>query len=173
MQRPIVLIGFMGTGKTTVGRLLAMRLGWPFVDLDARLSAEAGMTIPQIFQHRGEDEFRRLEGACLANALAEGQIVIATGGGAACRQDNLTLMLNRAFVVALTAPLDEIVRRTGRLSGRPLLDGASDPKQAAAALLATREPHYAQAHLRVETANRAPQAIADEILLAVNDKEPT
>lgn len=131
------------------------------------------MTIPQIFKSQGEDEFRRLESLCLADVLAQGPIVVATGGGAACREDNLKLMLQKGVVVALAATVDEILRRTGRMSGRPLLDGTPDPKQAVVSLMAAREPYYARAHFRIETANRAPQSVANEILLAVKEKEPT
>ncbi|HVY39059.1 MAG TPA: shikimate kinase [Polyangia bacterium] len=160
---PIFLVGFMGSGKTTVGRLLAARLGWAFADLDDRIVAAAGMLIPEIFAREGEPAFRRREADALRAAAAERRVVLATGGGAACRDENLTLMLGAGHVVALAVSAAEAVRRAGRTSGRPLLDGAADPGAAAAALLAAREPFYAQAHLRVETDGRAPAQVADEI----------
>ena len=82
--------------------------------------------------------------------------MLATGGGAACREPNLTMMLAAGRVVALSAPPEEVLRRTGRLSGRPLLDGAADPLQAARDLLRTREPFYARAHIRVDTVDKGP-----------------
>jgi len=160
---PIFLVGFMGSGKTTVGRLLAARLGWAFADLDDRVVRAAGMPIPEIFAREGEPAFRRRETDALRLAAAERRVVLATGGGAACRDENLALMLGAGQVVALAVSPGEAVRRAGRTSGRPLLDGAADPGAAAAALLAAREPFYAQAHLRVETDGRSPAQIADEI----------
>jgi shikimate kinase len=160
-----VLIGFMGTGKTTVGKLLAGRLGRRFVDLDRAIEAEAGAPIAELFRTEGEPAFRAREAEALRRALgASESLVIATGGGAACREENLQAMLDRGIVVNLTAPAAELVARTGRHSGRPLLDGAADPVAAAAALLAQREPFYARAHVRVDTSGKNVDEVADEIL---------
>ena len=160
---PIFLIGFMGSGKTTVGRLLADRLGWFFADLDERVVRVAGMSIPEIFAREGEAGFRRRETEALRLAAAERRVVLATGGGAACRDENLTLMLDAGHVAALGVSPGEAVRRAGAASGRPLLDGAADPVAAAAALLAARQPFYARAHWRVETDGRPAAQVADEI----------
>ena len=160
---PIFLIGFMGSGKTTVGRLLAHRLGWTFADLDERVARAAGMSIPEIFAREGEPAFRRRETEALRLAAAERRVVLATGGGAACRDENLMLMLNAGHVAGLAVSPPEAVRRAGALSGRPLLDGAADPVAAAATLLAARQPFYARAHWRVETEGRSPAEVAQEI----------
>jgi shikimate kinase len=165
-QRPLVLIGFMATGKSTVGRLCAQRLRRPFLDLDKVIEETAGMTVAEIFKRQGEPGFRRLESEALSRALATPGAVIATGGGAACREENLTLMLSRGFVVALSAPPGEVLKRVGGRSGRPLLDGADDPLSAAAQLLDQREPFYARAHARVETVGRSAATVADEVLAA-------
>ncbi|MFL5306886.1 MAG: shikimate kinase [Polyangia bacterium] len=160
---PIFLVGFMGSGKTTVGRLLAARLGWAFADLDDRIVRGAGMPIAEIFAREGEPAFRQRETEALRSAAAERRTVLATGGGAACREENLALMLGAGRVVALAVSAGEAVRRAGRTSGRPLLDGAADPAAAAADLLAAREPFYARAHLSVDTDGRAPAEIAKEL----------
>lgn len=165
-QRPIVLIGFMATGKSTVGRLCAQRLGRPFLDLDRVIEETARMTVARIFQTQGEPAFRRLEAEALARALDTRGAVIATGGGAACREENLTLMLSRGFVVTLSAPPSEVLKRVGARSGRPLLDGSDDPMTAAAKLLSEREPFYARAHARVDTVGRPASAVADDVLAA-------
>jgi shikimate kinase len=162
-----VIIGFMGTGKTTVGRLLAGRLGRRFVDLDDAIGERAGRSIAEIFRQGGEEAFRKLEQEALRQALAEGELVLATGGGAACREPNLSMMLAAGRVVALSAPPEEVLRRTGRRSGRPLLDGAPDPLTAARDLLSEREPFYARAHIRVDTVNKRPEEVVAEVLEAL------
>ncbi len=164
---PIFLVGFMGSGKSTVGRLLAGRLGWSFADLDERIARAAGMPIPEIFAREGEPAFRRRETEALRAAAAERRTVLATGGGAACRDENLTLMLGAGHVAALAVSPAEAVRRAGAVSGRPLLDGAADPVEAAAGLLAARQPFYARAHWRIETEGRAPADVAAEIAALV------
>jgi shikimate kinase len=97
-------------------------------------------------------------------------VVLATGGGAACREENLQAMLAGGYVVALSAPPAEVLKRTGGASGRPLLDAAADPLAEAARLLSAREPFYARAHLRVDTVGKAPQAVAAEIVAAVRQE---
>jgi shikimate kinase len=99
--------------------------------------------------------------------LGEDDVVISTGGGAACREPNISMMLDRGHVVALWASPEEVIRRTGAHSGRPLLDGAKDPLTAARDLLAAREPFYRRAHLRIETEGKRPEQIADEIVVAL------
>jgi shikimate kinase len=167
---PIVLIGFMATGKTTVGRLVAERLQRKFLDLDHLVEETAGMKIPDLFRTQGEPAFRKVESAALEQALKMDGLVLATGGGAACREDNLQAMLASAFVVALSAPPSEVLKRTGGASGRPLLDSAADPMAEAQRLLAAREPFYSRAHLRIETVGKAPQDVAAEIVTAVRQE---
>jgi shikimate kinase len=161
---PIFLIGFMGSGKTTVGGLLAERLGWSFADLDDLIVRSAGLTVAEIFAREGEPGFRRRETEAVRTAAASRQSVVATGGGAACREENLTLMLAAGRVVALVVSAAEAVRRTGSRSGRPLLDDSADPLGAATALLSARQPFYARAHLQVETDGRTPDEAVNEIL---------
>jgi shikimate kinase len=167
---PIVLIGFMATGKTTVGRIVAEHLHRTFLDLDQLIEERAGMKIPELFRSRGEPAFRQVEAEALAAALTRDLVVLATGGGAACREDNLQAMLGAGYVVALSAPPSEVLKRTGGASGRPLLDGAADPMAEAQRLLAAREPFYARAHLRVDTVGKAPPEVAAEIVAAVRQE---
>jgi shikimate kinase len=161
---PIFLVGFMATGKTTVGRILAARLGWRLVDLDDVIAREAGRTVPEIFEAEGEAGFRAREARALAAASAERRAVVATGGGAACREDNLRTMLGAGRVVALAITPEEAVRRARGGAGRPLLAGQADPVASAAALLVARAPYYARAHLSVDTVGRLPQEVARDVL---------
>ena len=161
---PIFLIGFMGSGKTTVGRVLAERLGWSFADLDELIVRSAGLSVAEIFAREGEEGFRRRETEAVRTAAAGQRSVVATGGGAACRDDNLALMLGSGRVVALAVSAAEAVRRTGSRSGRPLLDGSVDPLAAATALLSARQAFYARAHLQVETDGRTPDQAVGAII---------
>jgi shikimate kinase len=165
-----VLIGFMATGKTTVGKLVADRLKRTFVDLDQMVEDRADMKIADLFRSGGEPAFRKVEAEALKAALKVDGIVLATGGGAACREDNLQAMLATSYVVALSAPPAEVLKRTGGPSGRPLLDGAADPLAEAQRLLEAREPFYARAHLRVDTVGKTPSDVAAEIVAAVRQE---
>lgn len=160
----IFLIGFMGSGKTTVGRLLAEGLGWSFADLDDLIVRAAGASVPEIFAREGEEGFRRRETEALRAAAAGRRQVVATGGGAACREENLALMLASGRVVALDVSAAEAIRRTGGRSGRPLLDGSAEPVAVATALLERRQTFYARAHLRVETDGRTAREAAVAVL---------
>jgi shikimate kinase len=161
---PIFLVGFMASGKTTVGRLVASAMGWAFADIDDLVSQTAGLSVAEIFAAEGEEGFRRRESEAIRDAAARRRAVIATGGGAACREENLDLMLKGGRVVALAVSAEEAVARAGTRSGRPLLDGRADPLASARALLSVRAPFYARAHLRVETDGRASSEVAAEIL---------
>ncbi len=155
----IYLTGFMGCGKSTVGPLLARRLGYTFLDLDALIERRAGRSIPEIFATGGEALFRMLERDALRQTAALEAYVIATGGGALVSDDNLAWALRNGRVVYLQVSVDELVRRlTPEAVGRPLLqDRQGHPlkgvalRQRIAAMLARREPWYRQAHHVVAT----------------------
>jgi len=161
---PIFLVGFMASGKTTVGKLIASRIGWAFADIDDLVTKAAGLSVAQIFEAEGEEGFRRRESDAIREAASRTRAVIATGGGAACREENLALMLTAGRVVALGVSAEEAVARAGTDSGRPLLDGKADSLAIARALLNVRASFYARAHLRLDTEGRASNDIAGEIL---------
>jgi shikimate kinase len=163
---PIFLIGFMASGKTTVGRLLAERLDWAFVDLDKVIEDAAGKTVPEIFAAEGEAGFRKRETEALREVAKRRKTVVATGGGAPCSEENLDVMLAEARVLWLDVTAEEAVRRAGKASGRPLLDGAVDPVAAARALLDARRPYYQRAHAGVETMDYSPNEIVNQLLHA-------
>lgn len=156
--RNIVLTGFMGTGKTTIGQLVANRLGRHFVDLDAVIVQEQGQPIPEIFAEHGEPYFRQLE-ADVVRRFAEPQsLVVSTGGGALIADVNRQTMLEQAFVVCLTADAEVIEARLTRESDqRPLADHWRE-------LLAQRQPIYALIPHQVDTSHRSPDEIAEEII---------
>lgn len=158
----IVLTGFMGTGKTTVGHLLAERLGLPFHDVDARVEAREGCSVAEIFSRHGEPYFRQCEREELARALAEGGVV-ATGGGAIADPENLRQMRMAGPVLCLTASVDEIVARTAGSPERPLLQ-ADDVRQRIVQLLEQRAQAYAQADAWIDTTGKSPEEVVDEIL---------
>lgn len=157
---PIVLVGPMGAGKTTLGRALAARLARTFVDLDACIEAEAGQVVAAIFAQEGEAGFRRREAQALAAALETAETVIATGGGAVLDAGNRAAMRAKATVVYLTvAPALQLERLRDDRS-RPLLEGA-DPATRLAQLQAQREPLYREAaHLLFDAGTLAPDAAA-------------
>jgi len=162
LHHNIVLIGMMGTGKSTVGSLLAAKTGKTFVDLDQRIVREAGRSIPDIFAAEGEAYFRDLESAALRNTLQEQGIVLATGGGAVLREANRLAMRGGGLVVALQATADEILARVGEDPNRPLLAGGA--KERITALLEERKELYAFAHLTVDTSGKSADQVAAEIL---------
>jgi shikimate kinase len=162
--RPIFLIGFMGTGKSTVGPLLAAQLERPFVDADARIERAAGATIAEQFaQSGGEAAFRAREAEVIRALCDEGAQVIAAGGGAPAHGDNLSRMLDAGVVIALTATPEQILARVGDLSSRPLLARASDPRAEVERLLAARAPAYARAHLTIATDDKPPSQVVARI----------
>lgn len=172
IDRPVVLVGMMGVGKSSVGRKLATLLGWPFVDADEAIEAAAGMTIPEIFETHGEAYFRDGERRVIARLIKEAAAaerargVIATGGGAFCNAETRALILDKAIAVWLDSDVDTLVERTGRKDNRPLLrDG--DPREILARLRDERRPAYSQAPIHVMSTNgphgRAVHAALREI----------
>lgn len=155
-ERPIVLVGLMGVGKTTVGRRLAAQLGVSFADADKAIEEAAQLSISEIFDAFGEAYFRDGEKRVISRLLAAGTGVVATGGGAFCQEDTRRLLLEQARVVWLDCDIDTLVERTGRRDNRPLLRGA-DRREVLTRLAAERRPLYAQAHLHVH-AHGGPHA---------------
>lgn len=147
----IVLIGFMGTGKTTIGKIASERLGLEFVDTDDLIVEQAGEPIPQIFERLGEDGFRELETSVLRGLAGQGGRIIATGGGIITRPENIVLLGKLGFVVWLSATVETIFERVSLNRDRPLLY-TDDPLQTITEMLAAREELYREAaDLTVET----------------------
>jgi len=148
----IVLTGFMGTGKTAVGREVARQMGLPFVDMDAEIKARAGKSIPSIFAEDGEAVFRQMEAALCEELSTRSGLVIATGGGALVDPANRALMVGSGAVVCLTCDVDELLRRVDRGSNpdRPLLD-VTDPRTEVERLLAVRRKAYEAIPWQVDT----------------------
>lgn len=138
---PIILVGMMGAGKTTIGRQLAHALDRQFLDLDHEMEARCGVRIALIFDIEGEAGFRRRETALLDECSQYRGMVLATGGGAVLAPENRDVLKERGVVVYLRAGVDELFRRVARDRSRPMLK-ASDPRQRIADLLAQREPLY-------------------------------
>lgn len=159
----VVLTGLMGSGKTTVGRLLAARLGWRFVDLDQLVAKAMGMSVTSIFRSLGEPVFRDLESAALRASLRGEGLVIASGGGVVLRADNRARMRRAAQVVYLKLPAQAAFKRLGHKGRavRPLL-GSQGAAAKLSALLKQRRAYYEQAGIRVSALGR-PQAVAERI----------
>ena len=154
----VVLVGFMGSGKTSVGRALAARLGFRFVDLDARIEEAAGQRVAEIFREKGEPAFRELERSAAAEALREERVVIAAGGGAFADPATRDILRQGTFSVYLACDLDTILERVPKDGSRPLAGN----RETMQALLSARESSYRQADLTLDASRRSPDAIAEE-----------
>ncbi|MGE9269011.1 MAG: shikimate kinase [Verrucomicrobiales bacterium] len=151
VQKNLILIGFMGSGKSTIGHALSKALGYPHLDTDELIVREAGLSIPEIFERHGEEHFRELETATLRGLRGKTHQIISTGGGIIGRPENRALLQELGYVVWLSARPEEILQRTSRNSNRPLLQ-TENPLETIHTLLSARLPHYEKtAHLKVET----------------------
>lgn len=153
LTRPIVLIGMMGAGKSSVGKALAEHLAVPFFDADAEIEASAGCSVAQIFEDYGEPEFRRMERQVIARLLDNGACVLSPGGGAFMNDETRARIKKAAFSVWIKVDRDLLLRRVLRHNTRPLFK-TGDPIEIMARLLADREPVYAQADLTVKCDDR-------------------
>lgn len=160
----IILIGPMGSGKSTIGRLLSKRLGMTFVDSDREIEARSGADIPWIFDLEGEAGFRERETAVLADLVEQGSQVIATGGGAVIRPENRDLLKTGGQVVYLQTSVEQQLARTAKDRNRPLLQGP-DPEGTLRRLASERRPFYEQtAHLTIDTNGLSPRAVVRDII---------
>ena len=160
----VALIGFMGAGKTSVGRLVAESLGFEFLDTDELIQSRTGRTIADIFAKEGESAFRALEKQMVQELSAREKTVISTGGGLPTNADNLKALKSYALVVCLWASPEKIWERVRNQSHRPLLHGA-DPQKKIRELLAVREPFYKQADVLINTDLRSVREATQQIVL--------
>lgn len=161
--RNIVLIGLMGAGKTTVGRRLAQRIGWPLIDTDHEIQQRSGATIPTIFELEGEEGFRRREAKVIEEVMAHGGQVVTTGGGAAVQPGNQPV-LSRGYVIYLEAEPQHLWHRLKTDQNRPLLTQSDDPRQTLEALHRARAPIYrALANLVVQAARGSVSQVVHQI----------
>ncbi|MBN9309638.1 shikimate kinase [Devosia sp.] len=165
-HRPIVLIGMMGAGKTTVGRRLAARLGRHFVDSDEEVEKAAGMTIEDIFRTHGEADFRAGEVKVIARLLKDDNIVLGTGGGAFINPETRALVKSSAVSVWIKADFELLFQRVSRRSNRPLLKTAN-PRETLQKLIDVRYPVYAEADVTVVSRDVPQDQVASEVIDAV------
>jgi shikimate kinase len=168
--RSVVLVGMMGSGKSSIGRRLAARLTVPFVDADAEIEAAAGMTIAEIFEKHGEPYFRAGEARVIARLLEHGPQVLATGGGAFMNENTRAAIRQKGLSVWLKADFDVLMRRVKRRStaDRPMLQG--DPAQRVRELMDARYPVYAEADVTVISRDVPHDTIVNEIVAALAER---
>ncbi len=177
IRRNIILIGFSFTGKSTVGKMVAERLGWKFVDLDQEIARKAGKTVPEIFAGEGEASFRLREGQSVKECLAKERQVVATGGGAVISEENRNLMKRSGLVVCLEARPETIyerllkdVKESPSPEDRPLLAG-NDPLARITAMKEQRRPFYQIAHLTVNTDGLSVTEVAASVIKGWEDRK--
>ncbi|MFZ4746243.1 MAG: shikimate kinase [Sphingomonas sp.] len=163
INKPIVLVGLMGVGKTTIGRRLARRLDMPFVDADHEIEAAAGMTVSEIFDRFGEAHFRDGERRVIARLIDGTPRIIATGGGAFMNADTRTLILSQATAIWLDTDVDTLAQRVGRRNDRPLLAGR-DARTVLRELAAVRNPIYALAPIHIMSHPAPHEETVDAIM---------
>jgi len=167
----IILTGFMGTGKSVVGRLVADALGLEWVDTDELVERGAGVAISVIFEREGEERFRELESEALRDALSTSGRVVSTGGGVLLREENRAMMQAAGPIICLTANPDAILERTGSDQSRPLLR-CDDPQEAIRNLMSEREQLYAQADYHLDTSSLTVRQVVEKVADIVRD-DPT
>ncbi len=165
----VLLVGFMGAGKSSVGRLLARRLGRCFVETDDMITAREGRSIPEIFADKGEAYFRELEAEAVRLLRDKRGDVIATGGGLPCRDGRMDQLKAIGTVIWLAAEFDTLFERAQRIGGRPMLAGRS--RDDARRLYDAREPFYRQADLAIDTTRWGPDLVTAELLKRLRARE--
>ncbi|MBE3588665.1 MAG: shikimate kinase [Thermoanaerobacteraceae bacterium] len=169
-MKNIVLIGFMGTGKSTVGRRLAARLGREFVDTDEEIERVTGKTIPQLFARDGEIRFRSEEALVVKKVAARQDLVVATGGGVVLNPENVRVLRENGVLIGLTAGPEVIYQRVKRKRNRPLLNGPGDTLDRIRELLAAREKAYAVADFTVDTGRHDLEEVVKMIVEYLKEK---
>ncbi|NMT65260.1 shikimate kinase AroK [Marinobacter orientalis] len=172
LPKRIVLVGPMGAGKSTIGRMLARELGYRFLDSDRIIEERCGANIPWIFDVEGEDGFRQRETAMLAELSEHPQTVLATGGGAVMREENHPLLKRDATVVYLKTSIEQQVERTRRDRNRPLLQN-DDPETVLRNLFAVRDPIYTElADIVMFTDRKSPRLVVRQLVNRIHPRTP-
>jgi len=162
-MKNFVLIGFMGAGKTAVGKELAKILGMKLIDVDTEIEKSGQITINEIFSQFGEPRFREIETAMIRRIAAGENLIISTGGGAVLKQENMDTLRENGVIVCLMASPETILKRTSTSNDRPLLKG-ENPLEKINQLLTFRKPFYEKADIMIDTENKTPLQIAEEII---------
>jgi shikimate kinase len=168
-MKNIVLTGFMGTGKTAVGRELARLLNMQLIDVDTKIEEFEKMSINEIFRQLGEPRFREIETEIIKKLSESKNRIISAGGGAVLKQGNMDILSKSGIVVCLTATPETILRRTGNSNDRPLLQ-VENPLKKIKELLNFRKPFYEKADIMIDIEGKTPLQIAEEIIEKVKDK---
>ena len=165
-MKNIILIGFMGTGKTASAKALAERLNMRYVSTDAMIEEREGITISDIFLKKGESYFRDLETRVAKDLSKDSNTVIDAGGGIVLREENISALKKSGILVALTARVDKILERTKGRAHRPILN-VPDPRAKIEELLKIRAPFYAKADFKIDTTDLSTTEVIDNIILSV------
>jgi shikimate kinase len=165
----IVLTGFMGTGKTAVGRELSRLLNMKLVEVDTEIEKSQQMTIIEIFKQFGELRFREIETEMIRELSERKDVIISTGGGAVLRQENVDILRKQGIIICLMATPETVLKRTSHSSHRPLLQ-VEDPFGKIKELLDFRRPFYEKADIMIDTDGKTPRQIAEEIIGKIKDR---
>jgi shikimate kinase len=168
-MKNLILTGFMGTGKTEVGRELTRLLTMRLIDIDTEIEKSVKMSINQIFKQFGEQKFREIETEMIEKVSCEKNVIISTGGGAVLKQENVDALKKTGIVICLMAAPGTILRRTSESSERPLLQ-VEKPFEKINELLNFRKPFYEKADMMIDTEDKTPLQIAEEIIEKVKNK---
>ncbi len=169
INKSVVFVGMMGCGKSSIGKMVAFKLGIPFADLDNYIERKEGMNISELFATKGEAYFRQQELICIKELLASGIKVIALGGGAYINKEIRELLKENAITIWIRASLDIILERVSRKNTRPLLENV-DKKQVIAKLMDERYPVYAEADISVDTNDGVHEVLVEKIYYLLRDK---
>ncbi len=164
MEKSIILTGPMGSGKSSVGKILASRLGYIFLDLDSIIVEKTGKTINQIFDDEGEEKFRDLESSAISSLSGQQRMVLSTGGGAVLREQNRLQLHSMGVIVNLSATVDELTSRLLKADDRPLLKGDEPLSARIERILNERAQFYADADIRIDTTGKKLEDVALKIL---------
>jgi len=167
-MKNIILTGFMGTGKTAVGRRLAMLLNMELIDVDTEIEKSQQMSINEIFRQFGEPGFREIETEMIQKLSERKDVIISTGGGAVLKQKNMDALRKQGVIICLMASPQTILKRTSHNSNRPLLK-VKDPFEKIKELLNFRKPFYEKADILIDTEDKTPLQIAEEIIDKIKD----